>query len=319
MAQKRLDTKRLLLLLVVAAGIYAYHYYTEKRNAEAEDPDTEEVTTTEEEQVITDEITPEELYSMNEMENDPQLDKYRVTSPRAKGVEIPAYLTDRPEEILQHEGFTISYNNKTLCPNWVAWVLYPARYRGKEERAENFQPDNSIRKGPIVQDRDYRGSGYTRGHMCPAGDCKQSRNSQNDCFLLSNMCPQTKKMNAGDWNDLEMLCRRWATRYDSIYIVCGPIFDKGKQYKKIGRNNKISVPEQFYKVVLRWSGGNNAEAIGFIYNNDNKYRDIKSHVVTVDSIEARTGINFFSKLPKHLERKVEARSNPRQWYKLNSN
>ncbi len=231
---------------------------------------------------------------------------------RAKGQEIPAYLTDRDEEIVQHTGFTLSYNKKRLVPNWVAWVLTAERTQGTEKRAENFQPDESIKEGPTAQLADYRRSGYDRGHMCPAADCKHSRASQNECFLLSNMCPQTHTLNAGDWQELEDLCRKWAVAYDSVYVVCGPIVDKGIEYQTIG-DNQVMVPEQFYKVVMRWTGESSAEAIGFIFNNDDTSQPLYSYAVSVDSVEARTRINFFSKFPKGVERKAEAQFDCSKW------
>ncbi len=237
---------------------------------------------------------------------------------RAKGLEIPAYLTDRDEEIVIHEGFTLSYNKKHLVPNWVAWVLTPERNRGGLKRADNFQPDTSIVHGPIAQLSDYRRSGYDRGHMCPSADNKHSREAMNQCFLLSNMCPQTHKLNAGDWEELENLCRKWAAEYDSIYIVCGPIIEKGETYETIG-DNKVTVPRQFYKVIMRWTGDDSAEAIGFIMNNDDTERPIASYAVTVDSVEVRTGINFFSKFPKEVERKAEAQFDCAQWKNLVKN
>ncbi len=237
---------------------------------------------------------------------------------RAKGLEIPAYLTDRDEEIVIHEGFTLSYNKKHLVPNWVAWVLTPERNHGPLKRADDFQPDLSIVHGPIAQLSDYSHSGYDRGHMCPSADNKHSRDAMNQCFLLSNMCPQTHKLNAGDWEQLEKLCRNWAAAYDSIYIVCGPIIEKGETYNTIG-TNKVTVPRQFYKVIMRWTGDNSAEAIGFIMNNDDSDRPISSYAVTVDSVEVRTGINFFSKFPKEVERKAEAKFDCSQWKNLEKN
>lgn len=230
---------------------------------------------------------------------------------RAQGVEIPAYLTDRPEEIIRHDGFTLSYNNRHLLPNWVAWVLTSARLQGSERRADNFQPDMLVQNGPVADTYDYRGSGYDRGHMCPAADCKHSRQSQNDCFLMTNICPQTHQLNAGDWQTLEDLCRRWARRYDSIYIVCGPVLKKGARYDKIGQHG-VSVPRQFWKAVLRMNG-EEAHAIAFVFDNDESEQPLSRHAVTVDSVEALTGINLFSKLPKHVERKAEATFDLGQW------
>ncbi|MGN1257166.1 MAG: DNA/RNA non-specific endonuclease [Bacteroidaceae bacterium] len=239
----------------------------------------------------------------------------RVTykNARAKGLEIPAYLTDRDEEIVQHEGFTLSYNKKHLLPNWVAWLLTRERTKGTEKRADNFQPDESVKKGPVAVDADYRGSGYDRGHMCPAADCKHNRQSMNECFLLTNICPQTHNLNAGDWKELETKTRQWAQRYDSIYVVCGPVLQKGRRYHKVGEN-QVTVPEKFFKVLLRFTAPDQAQAIGFIYDNDeDTNHPLEYYAVTVDSVEALTGINFFSKLEKRVERKAESQYDMKWW------
>ncbi|MGN0234216.1 MAG: DNA/RNA non-specific endonuclease [Bacteroidaceae bacterium] len=232
---------------------------------------------------------------------------------RAKGIEIPAYLTDRDEEIVQHEGFTLSYNKKHLLPNWVAWLLTRERTQGQEKRADNFQPDESVKEGPVAEDSDYRGSGYDRGHMCPAADCKHSRRSMNECFLLTNICPQTHNLNAGDWKELETKTRQWAQRYDSIYVVCGPVLQKGRRYRKVGQN-QVTVPEKFFKVLLRFTAPDQAQAIGFIYDNvEDSNHPLAYYAVTVDSVEALTGINFFSKLEKRVERKAESQYDLKLW------
>ena len=75
------------------------------------------------------------------------------------------------------------------------------------------------------------------------------------------MCPQNGNLNRGDWNEMEMACRNWASKYGGVYVVCGPILYKGK-HKTIGKN-KVVVPEAFFKVVLR--EGKEPKAIGFIW------------------------------------------------------
>ena len=83
-------------------------------------------------------------------------------------LEIPAFLTDRPEEVVWHTGYTVSFNRKTKLPNWVAWELTRSRTYGEFTRSDSFEPDPMIRKGHTAEDTDYRRSGYDRGHMCPA-------------------------------------------------------------------------------------------------------------------------------------------------------
>ena len=85
----------------------------------------------------------------------------------------------------------------------------------------------------------------------------------------------------------------WAKEYGDIYIVCGPIFYKGK-HKTIG-SNKVAVPDAFFKVVLCMQG--TPKAIGFVYKNVEGNRPKDSYVNTVDEVERITGFDFFPALP----------------------
>lgn len=214
-----------------------------------------------------------------------------------------------PEQMLRRTGYTASYNKATKLPNWVAWHLTADRTTGPAKRSGvDFQADMDV-PAPRAEDSGYYGSGYDRGHMCPAADNKYSEKAMEESFLFTNMCPQNGNLNRGDWNEMEQACRRWAKEYGGVYIVCGPILYKGK-HKTIGKN-KVVVPEAFFKVVLRT--GENPKAIGFIYKNAEGNRPKGDYVNTVDEVERITGIDFFPELPDDVENKVEATADIADW------
>ena len=226
-----------------------------------------------------------------------------VATKRPQGIEIPAALKDKPEVILRRTGYTVSYNTKTQIPNWVAWKLTASHTRGSAERGQEIFNEDTEAPYPRVTDADYYGSGFDRGHMCPAGDNKWDRRAMNETFLFTNVCPQVHRLNAGPWNDLEMACRRWARELGEIYIVCGPLLSGG-QHRTIGRH-KVVVPERFFKVILCNKG--TPKAIGFIYDNDGHNSEkMFSHATTVDEVERLTGIDFFPRLEDKIENLVEA-------------
>ena len=229
-----------------------------------------------------------------------------------ENLEQPAPLTSKPEVILFKSAFIISYNVTTLCPNYVAWRLTPERTDGKLRRKDQFAEDMVLGERTRVSPQDYMGSGYDRGHMCPAGDNKHNQAAMDESFLMTNVCPQHHALNEGDWNELEQQCRRWVRDYGDLYIVCGPIFD-GKNPAKIGRRKgvRVSVPERFYKVVL--SMGSQPKAIGFIYPNRATSADMRSYAVSVDDVERLSGIDFFPLLPDDVERRIEHVCNPAAW------
>ena len=243
---------------------------------------------------------------------------------RAKGAEIPAYLNDRPEEIVIHTAYTVSFNRTTHLANWVAWELTEERSRANTiSRYDWFDADPDVKSGSTATYADYKGSGYDRGHMCPAADNKMSKQAMVESFYMSNICPQTHALNHGDWEQLESLCRRWARLYGSIYIVCGPIINKEETYATIGRR-KITVPTRFFKVIMRTgqnarrtSSGSTAEGIGFVFNNDETSLPLSRHAMSIDQVEELTGINFFSKLPKEVERRAEATFDCKKWNGIN--
>lgn len=232
---------------------------------------------------------------------------------RSKWMEIPKTLRGDKGVILNRVGYTTSYNAQNKIPNWVAWHLTSNHVKGRYGRDfMEFHEDESVR-APRADDNDYYNSGYDRGHMCPSGDNKWSKEAQEESFLFTNICPQRHGLNAGAWNDVEMQCRDWAKRYGTLYIVCGPVFYQ-QEHRTIGRH-RVAVPDAFYKVVLRKENAG-YKAIGFVYENRSAKRDMSRYVRSIDEIEELTGLDFFSALPDDVEDAIESRSNLRDWYPL---
>lgn len=205
-------------------------------------------------------------------------------------------------QFLHRHAYTVCYNAEARLPHWVAWKLTADHVSGPYKRGGiKFQEDEQV-AAPRATDNDYRSSGYDRGHMCPSGDNKWSEVAQRESFLLTNVCPQTHNLNAGDWNEMEQQCRRWAEQYGEIYVVCGPILYRQK-HKTLGKS-KVVVPEAFFKVVLCL--GDNPKAVGFIYKNEDGNRPMGDYVNTVDQVERITGIDFFPTLPDSIESRIEA-------------
>ena len=218
-------------------------------------------------------------------------------------MEVPAPMENAGDELLlSREGYRVSYNVSRRVPNWVAWHLTASHTNGDFRRDDiTFSEDMEV-PGPRATDDDYYSSRYDRGHLCPSGDCKWSKTAQRQSFLFTNVCPQNHELNKGDWNDLEMQCRKWARDYGDIYVVAGPIFYGGVK-NTIGKN-RVAVPDAFFKVVL--DDGRKAKAIGFIYPNKSGHNDMTFYVKSIDEVERITGIDFFPMLDDNVEDRVEA-------------
>ncbi len=227
-------------------------------------------------------------------------------------LEIPATPEGTQSQILQYTGHTLSYNSSTRLPNWVAYELTREETQGENPRNGSFEQDPQAR-GPQGNRDDYRNSGWDRGHMAPAGDMKWSTDAMEDTYYFTNICPQNHELNTGDWNDLEIQCRKWAKKYGSVYIVCGPIITENA-HGKLGKN-RIAIPDKFFKVLLTRKNGE-YRGVGFIFHNPPKRdsrlstkpgpsRPLETYAVTIDEVEAATGLDFFHILPHDIENKVE--------------
>lgn len=220
-------------------------------------------------------------------------------------VQVPSSVSNL---LLVRTTYLTSYNKDTKCPNWVAWHLIAEHTDGIIARQKSFYEDLEV-STPRATNEDYRRSGWSRGHMCPAGDNKWDAKAMRESNLLTNVCPQHASLNSGLWNVIERDCRKWAQKYGGVYIVCGPLFLK-KEHFAIGAN-RVVVPDAFFKVILRLNP--QPTAIGFIVGNDEGKKIKSQYINTVDEVERITGYDFFHALPDSIENVVEAQSDIRQW------
>ncbi len=224
--------------------------------------------------------------------------------------EIPRLKEKRQEQVIKHEGYTVSYNSEYRIANWVAYELTATEAKSKKtERSNKFVSDPQV-KGATAMNEDYTRSGYDRGHLAPAGDMKWSAKAMRESFYLSNICPQKPKLNRGIWKDLEEQCRLWALDNGSLLIVTGPVITG--DMKRLGKN-KVAIPKSFYKVLCYYTE-KGYKGIGFLFENrDYKDNSLKSMVIPIDSVEKVTGIDFFPSIPDDQEKEMEATVDWSSW------
>lgn len=216
------------------------------------------------------------------------------------GLEIPFMADDKT--VIEHMGYTLSYNSEYRIPNWVAYELQDSELYGDLDRAEKFSPDPLV-KGRQAYDSDYVGSGYDRGHMAPAGDMKWSTQAMEESFYLSNVCPQNHNLNSGVWNDLEKKVRQEARYYGKLWVVCGPIVDSNR-HGTVGKN-KVVVPDSFFKALLAQNKDGKYISIAFVFPNEAGDNGLASYAMTVNELEKLTGMDFFYNLDQKVQEKTE--------------
>ena len=213
-------------------------------------------------------------------------------------------------QVIDHGAYTLSYDEQHEQAEWVAYELTASEVNGRYERTDNFRRDPQVETGSASL-ADYKGSGYDRGHLAPAGDMSYSRRAMSKSFYLSNMTPQEPGLNRGIWRQLESQVRDWAVSKGSVYVVTGGILNGG--YKdKIGAND-VTVPSHYYKVIMDYNGPSQSKAIAFILPNKRGTRPLKAYAVSIDRVEDRTGIDFFHELPDAVENRLEASASSDAW------
>lgn len=219
--------------------------------------------------------------------------------------------TSTTGEIIERLNYTLSYSEEHEQAEWVAYKLTKESIQQKNvKRTGDFRPDPKVRKGS-ASPRDYYGTGYDRGHMVPAGDMNFDKRAMSETFYMSNMSPQIRNFNGGIWRELEENTRDWAYNFEEIYVVTGPILTKGIR-EKIG-DNKVSVPDLYFKVILDVYEPEK-KGIAFIMPNEVSYKSIRDYAVSIDEVEAITGIDFFHQfLDDEFEARLEGTFNMNLW------
>jgi endonuclease G len=213
-------------------------------------------------------------------------------------LELPKLI--KSDIIIQHSGFSLSYNELHEQANWVAYELTKEETVKVHSRTDKFLEDPKVKTG-TANAKDYASSGYDRGHLAPAADMVWSATAMAEGFYYSNMSPQNPGFNRGIWKKLEELVRTWAVENEALYIATGPVLSGG--LPSIGPN-KVSVPNYYYKVILDYKAPE-IKGIGFILKNKSSSQPLQSYAVSIDSVEKFTGIDFFVSLPDEQEAIIE--------------
>ncbi|MFK7811814.1 MAG: DNA/RNA non-specific endonuclease [Maribacter sp.] len=234
------------------------------------------------------------------------------TSPDGQTVktEIPSYIlpTSTTGRIVNHDYYTLSYNEPFEQAEWVTYALEKRHLTYDDRKRPYFIEDPKV-KTKSADWRNYKGSGYDRGHLCPAGDRRFSEYAYNETFYTSNISPQDREFNAGVWNQLEMKTRQWVKKNGTHYIITGGILENG--LKEIG-DEDVDVPRYYFKILAK-GALNNLKALAFLMENRPSSKSIEKFVVTIDEIEKRTGIDFFKELPDEVENRLESEIKASNW------
>ncbi|KAM9956089.1 hypothetical protein ACTFIW_005945 [Dictyostelium discoideum] len=178
-----------------------------------------------------------------------------------------------------YETYISSLNFERKVPNWVIQRIEIQDFKEKIADRKHCNFNNNTIQVPHhfkQENKDYWGSGWSKGHMVPAGDNIKSQESMCQTFLLnSNIVPQDLNNNQNFWYRLESFCKnQLINRFKSVTIISGPIYHhpnlieqldedqlksrpkyskqtqkKFVKYEVIGDRN-VAVPNYLFKIIL---------------------------------------------------------------------
>lgn len=234
---------------------------------------------------------------------------------------LPAILPG--EEVISHSAMSLVYSEEHEQAKWVAHVISPEILTGRVTRSNDFRVDPKVLTGTAVEEDyflkfqqadgefKYDGFGYDRGHLAPSADFKWSQKALSESYFYSNMSPQLGDFNREIWADLEGTIRGYLNRNSDteLYVCTGGILKDGLSVIERGVN-KVSIPEQYWKVVV---DKKNKRGIGFLMPNKKADYPIEYFAKSIDEIEELTGIDFFAGLTDDVENEVESQTDKTPW------
>ena len=181
--------------------------------------------------------------------------------------------------------FASYFSPKTRTPIWSAEQLSPGIIRAASniERDSTFHEESSLPESYRSRLKDYRGSGWDRGHLAPSANMSNPE-TQQESFSLANIIPQSPGLNRGEWADVESDVRSLARRRDSVYVVTG-ILLSGAEVRTLP-GGRVVIPDQVWKAVASPQEG----AVVFIAENAD---DASVYSITLDAFRKSTGIDPF--------------------------
>jgi endonuclease G len=217
--------------------------------------------------------------------------------------------------VITNIAYVVGYEENHKDPAWVAYKLVkkkPAFKFGRpsfgypmDEMTVSRVPANAYFDSPI--DALAGNVRWDHGHMAANNAIMKvfGKDAQEATFKMSNMCPQSHRLNAGKWKAFEEREYSYSQRFGEVYTVCGPIFAMHLRTLTYG----IDVPSGYYKILVR-KVDNKPKALALTFEYypaaDMKPAEyFPKHLRSIRDIETATGLDFFSELPESVQDELE--------------
>ena len=277
---------------------------------------------------ITEETTPTPTPNPSGKNTNRNTDNDLRKNPEGWRLEFPRFYqgTNKTYEITHYttEGtlgklvnYSVEWDGTLRANRWTCYQMYNPITEKKVKRKDAFQQDPDIPSNVQPTLKDYKGSGFARGHLCPSGDRVYSTKQNEQTFYLSNMQPQIQGHNGGIWGKLENKVRVWSDKCDTLYVVKAATIDKDEYIcnqadlkemaQKEGKSKSLHfpcvIPKFFYMALLAYDKNTNTYRALGIWSPH--YKESQPEYITIKELQNRTGIDFFCNLDDDIEQAVE--------------
>lgn len=192
-------------------------------------------------------------------------------------------------------------------------------WNGKTWKDDPFQIDPEIPANLQPSIKEFRSSGFQRGHIVASEDRICSMDVNGQTFYMTNMQPQIGEFNTGIWEKMEEKIRSFLTynmskqaahANDTMYVCKGGTIDKSEQILGYTKNsytkNSFIVPKYFFAaIMIKNKSGHKAIGFWFEHKDYPSTEKLSAHIVNIAKLEELTGIDFFCNLPDDEERLIE--------------
>lgn len=257
---------------------------------------------------------------------------------------LPEYSrTGDTARLLFQDGYIIGHSDHYRVPLYATYALRRADIVDATEK-KCFRPDVRLSDAPDPLPHavlnDYEEAIYDRGHLVPRADMGRTSEVTVNTYVLSNMMPQTNPFNRQTWKFFEALIRsypKFAASDRTFHIITGPVFnfdndmnaDPVDQTTRVFRK-EVALPSHFFKIISEESDSGFVNTMAFLLPHSpvNQVRGMSKeeriafyaeYLVSVDCIEAITGLNFFPDMGLAKQNAMESNILDHVWDDENEN
>ncbi len=188
---------------------------------------------------------------------------------------------------LDYEGFTVWVDCAERAP--IKFRYNAQRDIGNAKRYKKFLFDPKVPSECQQFSTKSYGMGYDRGHQVPANHLDFSENAIMQSNYMTNILPQTSKMNRGAWLVTEEIIECYRD-IDELLVFGGVIWGTNTENDLFVESHGVRTPDAYWKVIIRGKSTDERVIAWIIPNTmDATKKNLDMYLTTVGEIEKLIG------------------------------